>query len=56
MSIVASLRGSLMQVKAMAAVNQERLTGRELGFRQAEETHRGSKALGAAQPTGGDVA
>jgi hypothetical protein len=28
-----SFNGSLVQVEAMTAVNQERLTGRELGFR-----------------------
>src|SRR5215213_1884913 len=47
---------SLMEIEAVPTVDQERLTGRELGFRQAEEAHRGGDVLGPAEPAGGDVA
>ena len=47
---------SLMQVEAVAAVDQERLAGRELGFRQAEEADRGGDVLRPAEPAEGDVA
>src|SRR5215213_1636048 len=47
---------SLMEIEAVSAVDQERLTGSELGFRQAEEAHCSGDVLGPAEPAGGDVA
>src|SRR5829696_10339923 len=44
-----------MEVETVAAIDQERLPGRELSFRQAEEAHRGGDILRPAESAGRDV-